>query len=154
MSLCKTISKAATVLSWLSEHALNIFSLSDMFFLTLVSGVSSSTSWPTTMGTCAGSFDSLIPEMDCKILFLVHGRLCHVAVRLAFSSTDLEQTFALMWRRSRKKISRTFVPLSELLQRRGTVRTFQHCELRANILARAALSFPRRHSEELDPLRC
>lgn len=36
-------------------------------------------------GTCMGSFDLLIPEMDCKS-FLLHGHLCHVAVRLHFPS--------------------------------------------------------------------
>lgn len=59
----------------------------------------------------------------------------------AFSSTDREPIFPLMWRDS-KHISRTFTPLSVRLQPCGTVRTLERRELCVSISMRVALSPP------------
>lgn len=145
MSLCKTISKAATVLSWLSEHALNIFTLSDMFFLTLVSGVSSSTSWPIAMAPVLAVLTRLSQKWTAKSFFSAQASVSR-SCSSAFSSTDLEQIFALMWQRSWKRSAGlSFLYLSfysgvapcALSSIVNCVRTFWqelHCRFPADIL--------------------
>lgn len=104
MSLCKTIFKAATVFSWLSEHALNTFSLPDMFCCHLLTG---SQMYPALHPYLEPwhlywEFWLAYPGNGLQILFIARASVSR-SCSSAFSIPDLEQIFPLMWRRTQNR---------------------------------------------------
>lgn len=100
----RQFSRQRLCFSWLSEHALSIFSLPDMFCCHLLTG---SQMYPALHRYLAPwhlfwQFWLAYPRNGLQVLFVARASVSR-SCSPAFSSTDLEQILLLMWRKTQNR---------------------------------------------------